>query len=135
MIKANVSINLQLFAQRFPQNCRHKRNVILFIPNTSHLANYHVASLISLDSIIDQICGSFFLRLSYHFFFWKKTPSGLWSFIYVQKLQFCLNNHPVSGIWRFRIREFFFIWNKEEMDWDFENRPVWRGIRIVECPD
>ena len=60
MIKANVSISLQLFGQRFPQNSRHKRNVILFIPNASHLTDDHVAPLISLGSVIDQICGSFF---------------------------------------------------------------------------
>ena len=70
MIKSNVSINLRLFAQRFPKNRQHKRNVILFIPNTSHLADYHIAPLISLDSVIDRICGSLlYVRATDFFFF------------------------------------------------------------------
>ena len=83
MIKANVSINLRLFGQRLPQDHQYKRNVILYIRNTSHLADYQVALLTSLDRVNDLICSSFSLRPSYRFFFFlekkKHRPDcGVW---------------------------------------------------------
>ena len=70
----------------FHKKRRHKSNVVLFIPNTSHLTDYHVAPLISLGSINDWISGSIFTSevLIFFFFLEKKKQKkhcpdcGVW---------------------------------------------------------